>query len=243
METTQSDNITLRDILEQVKSQKSELKEYLDKRLSEVGNESADVALSEVKQLKENREITWNREGNKIQFQFNNGIIDDLAQALWAIQYKKLDYCTELINQALDKLKQRNKLIKIADSSEGGWDTVKEYISNPLASDSEDEKKISRAEGRAVRKIKDKQKKRKNAYEAKQRRSVGSNSTFTPSSSTMQVDHIAPGNSRANTGSNQLFRPQNRIGGMGACFFCGDFRHYRKDCPQLRPSGQTKQGS
>ena len=48
----------------------------------------------------------------------------------------------------------------LADQSEGGWKTVQEYKSNPVASDSEDEKRIMKAEARATRKIKDDVKKR-----------------------------------------------------------------------------------
>ena len=49
---------------------------------------------------------------------------------------------------------QRQKLIKMADASELGWLVVNEYVTNPLASDSEDEKRIYKAEARATRKYK-----------------------------------------------------------------------------------------
>ena len=56
----------------------------------------------------------------------------------------------------------RQKLIKMADASELGWRVVNEYVSNPLASDSDDEKKIYKAEARASRKLKaDKTKRRR----------------------------------------------------------------------------------
>ena len=48
----------------------------------------------------------------------------------------------------------RQKLIKMADASELGWRVVSEYVSNPLATDSDDEKRIYKAEARASRKLK-----------------------------------------------------------------------------------------
>lgn len=55
-------------------------------------------------------------------------------------------------------------MIKLSDSSEGGWDTVNCYVTNPLASDSDDEKRIFKAENKALKKRNDKQLKRKTPY-------------------------------------------------------------------------------
>ena len=54
------------------------------------------------------------------------------------------------------KLKRRNKLIKMADRSVLGWDTVTEYEDDPSASDSDDGKKIRQAENRVLTKRKSK---------------------------------------------------------------------------------------
>lgn len=49
-------------------------------------------------------------------------------------------------------IRHRQKLIKMADASDLGWKVAREYESNPLANDFDDEKRIIKAEQRASRK-------------------------------------------------------------------------------------------
>ena len=60
----------------------------------------------------------------------------------------------EFASRALASIQKRQKLIKLADKSEAGWLVVDEYESDELADDSEDDKKIRRAQDKAVRKKK-----------------------------------------------------------------------------------------
>ena len=62
----------------------------------------------------------------------------------------------DLCGDLTAKLKRRNKLIKMADRSVLGWDTVEEYEPDPIASDSDDGNKIRQAENRALTKRKTK---------------------------------------------------------------------------------------
>ena len=56
------------------------------------------------------------------------------------------------LKAVISKLEKRKKLIKIADSTEGGWAVVADYEKEPIGSDSDDCKRIWTAETRALRK-------------------------------------------------------------------------------------------
>ncbi|KAL4238606.1 hypothetical protein ACF0H5_003313 [Mactra antiquata] len=110
-------NRSLKDILEELRGQKSEINALKD----EVKGNAA--CFSSVKKLKTEKDNRWKFE----------------------------DYCLELIKEAREKLRIRNKRLRIADRSEAGWDTVRQYEPYPLASDSDDESRINRAESRALK--------------------------------------------------------------------------------------------
>lgn len=227
------ETISLRDILTEVRSQRDEIVNVVDTKLAALKGEiqgTSHIVATEFKRLKSDKGFAWKKEGTKIQFNFNEKIEDDIKQALWGMEHDRAPYASEVLNEALEKIKQRNKLIKLADSSENGWETARQYEVNPIASDSEDEKKIYRAEARAAKKRK--AKRSVNVSRGKYARGGGS-SQFNNNAS--QFPHVFGGiASSSSTGqaggsTRQLFRA-NR----GACFGCGDFSHYRRDCPFTR---------
>ena len=65
------------------------------------------------------------------------------------------------LEEGTQLVEKRIKAIKLVDKSEYGWLTVNEYLSDELASDSEDEKRIYCSERRAEKKVKEKQRAKK----------------------------------------------------------------------------------
>lgn len=60
------------------------------------------------------------------------------------------DIYSPIIKKEVTTIKQRNKILKIADRH--GWDTVNEYLDDPLADSVEDATKLRATIGRASRK-------------------------------------------------------------------------------------------
>ena len=122
-------------------------KTYLTSQLDENG-----------KQLKtqskvEKEACEFKSKGNRKQFEFNasvDAILTDIAS-----KADSPDEVKTLANEGKEKIRKRQKLVKLADRNKDGWLVVQEYESDDLASNSEDEKKIKKAKTAAEKKRKD----------------------------------------------------------------------------------------
>ena len=89
-----------------------------------------------VKRMKSSTVPEFKNKGNKIRYESNNSIMEKIGEAISAIE-------------KIERWKQQ-KLLRIADREEEGWEVMKCYLSDDLASDSEDEKQLFRARREAA---------------------------------------------------------------------------------------------
>ena len=69
-----------------------------------------------------------------------------------ALERKNYSQAGNSLDELEKEKKKLNKLIRLADKSPAGWDLVNEYLSDELASGSDDEKRSRKAELTALRK-------------------------------------------------------------------------------------------
>ena len=98
----------------------------------------------------------FKHKGNRVQFEFNIQILQIVQNLSSTLNNDDPSEANDLFDDLIANLKRRNKLIKMAGRSALGWDTVAEYEADPIASDSDDGKKIRQAENRALTKQKSK---------------------------------------------------------------------------------------
>ena len=114
------------------------------------------------------------------------------------------------MDSGTEVVSKRIKVIKMADKSDFGWSTVNEYLSDELASNSDDEKRMYRAERRAERKTKGI---RRQFRPADQKESASSTSTaFSPRS--------GPSYSASGQPNRRVYSSSQRL---GPCFKISSF--------------------
>ena len=99
--------------------------------------------------------------GNVDQFDHNADVLRCLEKAEAYLLKGEAHATHNQISQAKKLINQRQKLVRLADREEDGWRFVKEYVSDKLADDSDDEKAISKARKAAAAKKKDDAQKKK----------------------------------------------------------------------------------
>ena len=133
-------------------------KDYFDKKLGALKRDIQDELCSNTdsvaKKLKEESKITFRFEGNKKQFQFNSDLAEKVKSASVALGKRKLDLVKTHLEELDSDIEKRNKRIRLTEKSAAGWDLVKEYLSDELASGSEAEQRALRKRSQRQQKVK-----------------------------------------------------------------------------------------
>ena len=102
------------------------------------------------RKIEEEKQVSFKYKGNQKQFDFNWSVIHKLAERKNSLDASTIEDIES--GNIIRDIKGRNKLIKIADRTEGWWSTVEEYETCDNANDSDDDKKIRQANARALQK-------------------------------------------------------------------------------------------
>ena len=213
---------------------------YFDKRFEGIEKK---LQQPSNKNTKTEDTFKFKHKGNRMKFKFNQQILQIVVENLSsALNNDNTSEANDLCDDLISKLKRRNKLIKFADRSVLGWDTVAEYEADAIARGSGDEKKIRQADNRALTKRKTKTSNKLFLRLPSQKPSgqqfwvLGEHNSFTPLSQ-RNFNLRFPSNNFTHDGyyGRAQWRSSSNVRSGDACFGCGERGHWRKYCPNLRP--------
>ena len=135
----------------------------IDAKFVEFGKqllEKSETKMEQAMKKAKRESYTCKKKGNQQQLDFATNVLEKLEDAKDLLASNSTEGAKRKVSEGADLVQKRVKAIKLADKSEYGWATVNEYLSDELASDTDDEKRIYRSEKRAEKKYKDKQRQR-----------------------------------------------------------------------------------
>jgi hypothetical protein len=171
MDPADLENSVKRIIGEEIKKSQNDLLTQMDglfsAKLKDFDNQQKERSESQMSRLQSelssSDEYKFQRKSCEDQYKFNRKLTVALKEADSHLEPRDAGavLAKQKMFDGMEHLRYRQKLVKMADSPELGWRVVQEYTANPLADDSEDDKKILRAQTRAERKSKAEKAKKK----------------------------------------------------------------------------------
>jgi len=114
------------------------LREIRQPNKRELASEVSDTV---AKKLKESSIPELRRSYNKDQFKHNNKVKQALLSVEEALEGGDVDKAKDEVSEGKRIIDKRQKLIKLADREDDGWEVAKCYLSDNLAENSDDEKR------------------------------------------------------------------------------------------------------
>ena len=219
----------MREELKELKKGQTDLmnniRTMINEELKRSNNEQLNLISETVASCSEQEDYKFKRRGNEEQHKHNVKVakkMNEIQTTLsGTVDMDKVVTAKEKLTEGLQIIKNRQKLIKLADSTELGWALVEEYEKNPLAEDSDDEKKIQKAKLRAdkTKKEKIKKQKDKNTY---------SSSRYQPYNKYHRPTEMGASSTYKAGLGNPI--PTVKHQRPGRCFGCGEVGHWKFEC-------------
>ncbi|CAC5423347.1 unnamed protein product [Mytilus coruscus] len=212
--------------------QKKEIVSEIDMKLSSQALENSTRSTVHTQKFK--------FECNSKQHSFNSLRLDKIFKVKSFIERGSLEAAIKLLRESEKALKERNKVIRIADKY--GWDVVEEYMDDPLTDNSEDATKLRQAKFRAKAKRIDK------AREKQMTSPYNRSNDFTNEKGNADLFR-RPGTSyseeslkgRSSNTSKNVYSQSEYYDGKKSdrCFYCNAEGHFAYQCPKKPSRLQT----
>ena len=213
----------------------------LDQRFSDFKGAQEEAA----KRVRHEKPYDYKKKAHEEQATFNAKVQDALKEATDALDDTADSPAIQRAKTAVEEgkhlLAERQKLIKIADRSANGWGVVAEYTADELAVDSDDEKRLEKAEKAAERKAglkwrRKQQPAQRGAAQTRTQRYTAYGGYTVPQlypPSFPQLQQTASGAGQSVRRAGGSAGTMQRVS-VGPCFACGEMGHLRMYCPKIQ---------
>ena len=160
------------------------------------------------KKVKQEQVPTLKKKFNEDQYKHTQVMEKILSKININLEANNVEKAKENVTEGMKEIRKRQKFIMIADREEDGWEVIRCYQSDNLASDSEDEKRLNKSRRQAKQNKKEARARRQNL-----RRKYDQNGSSRDSS-------------RDYSSFSNRYQPKDR-----SCYYCGKEGHlqYKHD--------------
>ena len=215
-------------LLDAIDASKKDLETEFSTKITKLQQEvtaGQESSSKEVVQKIQKRAYQFRRKGNEEQFKFNSAVEEhfDAVKELGKLEphgeaeNKIVKHMKAHLDEGTKTIAVRQKHIKIADRFDLGWAVIEAYMDDELASDSDDKRRMYKANREAQQSMK--RKRSESAAAAAKRRA------------TANPEPPPPAQGKVSQGTRP---PVSRPWMIGPCYRCGEMGHLVANCPKSK---------